>query len=294
MKCYAKKYSGDDVVFKVTPPLSKWKLKTLSKGGRLTLIKSVITPIPLYHMSIFKVNLGVLNILESIRRNFFNRVKGSDNKMSWINWNKVLASKKYVGLGVSSSFALNRALLFKWVWRFFSQGSSLWTRFIKRMYGESAALDSSYPLSKRSPWLDIIHEVAVLRSKCINQMPLILKKIDCILGSLFWEDIWIDGSALKHQYPRLYALEMSKQIKASGEFSVKSVRSLIYDPLLPKEDVATRYGYFFYYLSSLPHFSGIRFSSLLCVPYGLSTVEEFMRWWELKDIDLASYDDWLL
>ncbi|GKB65591.1 hypothetical protein Tco_0921777 [Tanacetum coccineum] len=112
------------------------------------------------------------------------------------------------------------------------------------------------------------------------------------LNSLFWEDIWMDGSALKHRYPRLYALEMFKQIsvaekinhnslvwsfrraprggveeeqqcllqsrigdfilpnipdrwvcslEASGEFSVKYVRSLIDDSLLLKEDVATRW-----------------------------------------------------
>ncbi|GJR24894.1 hypothetical protein Tco_0973421 [Tanacetum coccineum] len=43
--------SWDDVVAKVSSRLSKWKLKTLSIGGRLTLIKSVLTSIPLYHIS---------------------------------------------------------------------------------------------------------------------------------------------------------------------------------------------------------------------------------------------------
>ncbi|GKA41844.1 hypothetical protein Tco_0734504 [Tanacetum coccineum] len=50
-------------------------------------------------------------------------------------------------------------------------------------------------------------------------------------------------------------------LKATGEFFVKFVRQLIDDSILPKEEVAIR---------------------------------NFMRWWELKDIDLASYDDWLL
>ncbi|GJS45429.1 hypothetical protein Tco_0595550 [Tanacetum coccineum] len=55
----------------------------------------------------------VLKLLESIRRKNFNGVKGLERKMAWISWNKVLASKKYGGLGVSSFYALNRALLFK-------------------------------------------------------------------------------------------------------------------------------------------------------------------------------------
>nr|GEY53360.1 RNA-directed DNA polymerase, eukaryota, nucleotide-binding alpha-beta plait domain protein [Tanacetum cinerariifolium] len=63
--------SWDDVISKVSSRLSKWKLKLLSICGRLSLLKSVLTLIPLYHMSIFKVPVGVLNHLESIRRNLF-------------------------------------------------------------------------------------------------------------------------------------------------------------------------------------------------------------------------------
>ncbi|GJT28746.1 hypothetical protein Tco_0909021 [Tanacetum coccineum] len=57
----------DEVIFKLSSRLSKWKLKTLSTGCGLTLLKSVLTSIPLYHMSIFKVRIGVLNKMESIR-----------------------------------------------------------------------------------------------------------------------------------------------------------------------------------------------------------------------------------
>nr|GEW61541.1 RNA-directed DNA polymerase, eukaryota [Tanacetum cinerariifolium] len=118
----------DVVVRKLSSRLSRWKLKTLSVGGRLTLLKSVLGSIPLYHMSIFKVPKGVINNMEAIRRNFFNGSNGVNRKMSYISWDKVLISKKKGGLGVSSYFALNRALLFKWVWRFVSQDSSLWSR----------------------------------------------------------------------------------------------------------------------------------------------------------------------
>ncbi|GJX61970.1 RNA-directed DNA polymerase, eukaryota, partial [Tanacetum coccineum] len=74
--------SWDDVISKGSSRLSKWKLKLLSIGGRLTLLKSVLTSILLYHMSIFKVSIGVLNHLESIRRNFFYGVDGSDRKLA--------------------------------------------------------------------------------------------------------------------------------------------------------------------------------------------------------------------
>ncbi|GJQ99637.1 hypothetical protein Tco_0522622 [Tanacetum coccineum] len=124
-------------------------------------------------MSVFKVPKKVLNTLESIRRNFFNGIEGKDRKMSWIS----LA--------------------------FLSQGSTLWIRTIKTIYGKSGSLDSLDHSSRRSPWLDIVRKITILRSKGIDILPFIRKNV--------------------------------------GEFSVKSVHSHIDDTLLPKEDVRTRW-----------------------------------------------------
>ncbi|GKB54403.1 hypothetical protein Tco_0905156 [Tanacetum coccineum] len=49
--------------------------------------------------------------MESIRSKFFNGVDSSDRKILWVALDNVLASKLNGGLGVSSFFALNRALL---------------------------------------------------------------------------------------------------------------------------------------------------------------------------------------
>nr|GEZ25178.1 RNA-directed DNA polymerase, eukaryota, reverse transcriptase zinc-binding domain protein [Tanacetum cinerariifolium] len=181
--------SWDDVIYKVSSRLSKWKLKLLSIGGRLFLLKSVLTSIMLYHMSVFKVPIGMLNHLESIRHNFFYGVDGSDRKLVWIGWNMVLTSKKNGGLGVSSFFAHNRALLFKWVWRFLTDGSSLWTHFIKAIFGNKGALDTHKLIPIISPWQDVILDIHSLQSK----------------GEV----------TLKVLYKRLYALEMCKSISVA-------------------------------------------------------------------------------
>nr|GEZ71728.1 RNA-directed DNA polymerase, eukaryota [Tanacetum cinerariifolium] len=74
-------------------------VKTLSIGGRLTLLKAVLGASPLYNMSIFKVPKGILNSMEAIRSKFFNGMEPSPKKITWAAWNKVLASKENGGLG---------------------------------------------------------------------------------------------------------------------------------------------------------------------------------------------------
>nr|GEX85595.1 RNA-directed DNA polymerase, eukaryota [Tanacetum cinerariifolium] len=103
-----------EIVDKVKSRLSKWKLKTLSIGGRLTLLKSVLGSIPIFHMSIFRVPSKVLQVLKSIRGQFFNGHDMGSNKATWVKWNSVLTDKNHGGLGVSSLYALNRGLMLKW------------------------------------------------------------------------------------------------------------------------------------------------------------------------------------
>ncbi|GJV80075.1 RNA-directed DNA polymerase, eukaryota [Tanacetum coccineum] len=213
----------EDVISKVSNRLSNWKLKTLLIGGRLTLIKSVISSIPLYHMSIFKAPMGVLNKLESIRMNFFNGIDGMDKKISWIGWDKILASKKNGGLGVSSLYATNRALLFKWIWRFFSQDSSWWSRFIQAMHGNHGALSSCVTSLRRSPWLDIIREMHALNSKGIDLMQFLKKKLGNGENTSFWDDKWHDDGPFKSLYPRLHALETCKSISVASKLSQPSL-----------------------------------------------------------------------
>ena len=51
--------------------LSSWKGKHLSTGGRLTLINSVLSSLPMYMMSFFAIPKGVLNKLDYFRSIFF-------------------------------------------------------------------------------------------------------------------------------------------------------------------------------------------------------------------------------
>ncbi|GJR75652.1 hypothetical protein Tco_0088017 [Tanacetum coccineum] len=58
--------SWNKVIQKVTINLSTWKAKSLSVGGRLTLLKSVLGSLPTYYVSLFKAPGGVLSHLERL------------------------------------------------------------------------------------------------------------------------------------------------------------------------------------------------------------------------------------
>ncbi|GKA88918.1 RNA-directed DNA polymerase, eukaryota [Tanacetum coccineum] len=78
----------EDSIGKIKARLSIWKLKTLSVGGQLTLLKLVLGLTPVYSMSLYKVLKTALNEMESLRRNFFNGVNGVDRKIAWVQWAK--------------------------------------------------------------------------------------------------------------------------------------------------------------------------------------------------------------
>ncbi|GJS46080.1 hypothetical protein Tco_0596201 [Tanacetum coccineum] len=103
-----------------------------------------------------------------------------------------MASKDAGGLGVASLFALNRGLLFKWVWRFITQKNSLWAKVITAIHGDDGQIGKTVKPTFSSIWLNIIQEVAVMKLKGIDvtqsrgageQIQMDLKKSEsCILS----------------------------------------------------------------------------------------------------------------
>ncbi|GKA44709.1 RNA-directed DNA polymerase, eukaryota [Tanacetum coccineum] len=195
--------SRKEVTDKISSRLSKWKIKTLSSGGRLTLLKSVRTALSLYYMSIYKAPAAVLKDLESIRRDFFNGADKVDRKIAWVRWEKVLVSKNIGGLGVSSLYATNRALLFKWIWRFLTQCSSLWSSLIKAIHGVKGNIDDSQTKISGSIWKELVREFVALKSKGIDYVCFIKRKLRNGENTLFWEDIWLGNASLNLSFRRL-------------------------------------------------------------------------------------------
>nr|GEV09362.1 RNA-directed DNA polymerase, eukaryota, reverse transcriptase zinc-binding domain protein [Tanacetum cinerariifolium] len=94
---------------------------------------------------------------------FFNGADVNSKKPSWVRWKSVIAAKDVGGLRVSSLSALNRALMFKWVWRFFSQKNSLCVRVVKTLHGEDEKIGKKVQPRYPSTWLNIINEIESLK-----------------------------------------------------------------------------------------------------------------------------------
>ncbi|GKA09496.1 RNA-directed DNA polymerase, eukaryota [Tanacetum coccineum] len=205
--------SWGEVVKKVTSKLSTWKAKTLSVGGRLTLIKSVLGVIPTYYMSLFKAPEGVLKHLERIRNSFFLGADLDERKITWVSWRKVMAQKQHAGLGVNSLYALNLALIFKWIWRFKSAHSGLWLNVIKAIYGNEGSLDHlSLSYHGCSVWSGILKAIDKLKTKGFdlhNFFKLVVGNGNTIK---FWHDKWYGDVCFKEKFHMCFNLEIQKDI----------------------------------------------------------------------------------
>ncbi|GJZ03380.1 putative RNA-directed DNA polymerase, eukaryota, reverse transcriptase zinc-binding domain protein [Tanacetum coccineum] len=102
------------------------KKMSLSIGGRLTLVKSVLGSLPIYYLSLFKAPSLVIDMLESLRRRFFWGFNDSQRGINWVKWDSILAGVKDGGLGVGSIFAKNLSFLCKWKWRLYTEKDALW------------------------------------------------------------------------------------------------------------------------------------------------------------------------
>ena len=89
--------------------LAGWKKLYLSKDGRLTLLKSTLSSLPTYYLSLFTIPTHVANKIEKLQRDFL----WGNSKTHLVGWDKVCAPMANGGLGVRKLTTFNIALLGK-------------------------------------------------------------------------------------------------------------------------------------------------------------------------------------
>ncbi|KAJ0576604.1 hypothetical protein HanIR_Chr05g0226281 [Helianthus annuus] len=201
----------DPVIEVIRARLVSWKAKTLSMGGQLVLIKSVLESLPVYYLSLYKAPKAVIDTIETIMRRFLWAGSSEEKKIPWVAWDIVTTPKKKGGLGVAKLQEVNDALLLKWTWRFKKEGSSLWNKIILGCHGSSrpwAMLPCS--ASASGCWKQIVKvgEKTISNGSALNSF---------FVGSLgdgssinFWGDIWLREEPIRVIYPNLFRLEKKR------------------------------------------------------------------------------------
>ena len=191
--------------------LASWKIQYISKGGRATLIRSTLSSLPIYYLSLFRMPQKVSARLERIQRQFLWGGSDHDKKISLVRWATVCTDKRNGGIGIKSFSNMNKALLSKWSWRFANDRNSLWRRVIGCKFGESPGgwhtrdLRGGYGTSL---WKEIRKE-----------WPSFLQNSVFALGDgrriNFWKDAWCGGEALCARFPCLFNLALNKDARVA-------------------------------------------------------------------------------
>ncbi|XP_020253791.1 uncharacterized protein LOC109830842 [Asparagus officinalis] len=192
--------------------LSTWKKNSLSYGGRLVLLNSVLTSIPLYFMSFYKLPTWVIIEIDKIKKSFLWSESSQNSSFKClVNWKKVCLSKSEGGLGVKDIRVFNCALLAKWLWKYLDPNSHTGI-FLRQLYNHRGSL------------IQILHANANNSSfwnTLISFKEEFFQHIIWTIGSgeriRFWEDKWIGHNSLSSLFPSLYQLALSSNVNVRSQ-----------------------------------------------------------------------------
>lgn len=119
--------------------LSCWKGRLLSSGGRLTLINSVLTSLPMFMMSFFEIPKGVVKRLDFYRSRFFWQCDEQKRKYRLAKWDILCRPRDQGGLGIENFEIKNICLLSKWLDKILS-GEELWVELLRNKYLYASSL----------------------------------------------------------------------------------------------------------------------------------------------------------
>ncbi|KAL2453242.1 Uncharacterized protein Adt_49258 [Abeliophyllum distichum] len=194
-KGHRKIFLYDDLIQKVRSRISGWASRLLSHGGRITLIRSVLSSLPLYLLQILKPPKAVLKKLESIFARFLWDSKDHTHRLHWKRWKDLCLPTEEGGLGFRRLQDLVDTFSLKLWWLFRSQ-RSLWAQFLWGKYCQG-----THPILATVPYYA---SPVWRRLKLIG--PQAESYIAWKLGRghiFFWHDCWMGDTTLADQFPQL-------------------------------------------------------------------------------------------
>ncbi|KAJ6414226.1 hypothetical protein OIU84_006954 [Salix udensis] len=187
-----KSFLWDDLISKIAARMEGWEAKVLSPGGRITILKSILTSMPLYLLHVIVPPKSVMYRIERL----FNKFLWSSNgqkRIHWECWEDLCYPVEEGGLGMRRLKDLVKAMSLKLWWRFCTVNNLL-SNFMKSKYGyNSASFSGGASVHDSLIW----KRLSKVGRACKD---LIRWKVGC--GKInFWHDIWVDDSALSRYSP---------------------------------------------------------------------------------------------
>ncbi|GKV49628.1 hypothetical protein SLEP1_g56369 [Rubroshorea leprosula] len=204
----------EPVLKKFRAKLAIWKSNSLSSGGRITLLNSVLSAIPIFYMSLFLMPNCVASELISIQRAFLWGGVELKKRIPWVKWEHICFSKRQGGLGVIDLCRKNWALLGKWWFRLGDGVEGLWKKVVReKYYGGREEVDIKALESVRVSgiWRDILS----VGQRSVRLHDLLVKGFKWVVGDGyrvgFWRSVWVGEKSLRELCPRMFELAVNKE-----------------------------------------------------------------------------------
>jgi hypothetical protein len=165
------------LIDRIAGRLPTWKAGLMAKSGRLALVKSVLSAIPVHQLLVYSPPKKTLKQIEKIERGFLWAARAEANGGHYhVNWSHVCRPISLGGLGIPDLERQGLALRLRWLWLSRTDDRRAWSR-----------LDLQFSTEERAMFF-------ASTSMTIGNGE----------RALFWEDRWIDGRAISEIAPRLY------------------------------------------------------------------------------------------
>ncbi|PWA78971.1 RNA-directed DNA polymerase, eukaryota, Reverse transcriptase zinc-binding domain protein [Artemisia annua] len=164
---------------------------------------------------------------------------------------------------------------------------ALWVRVVKSIHGVDGLLSSSANRPRYlSVWTQIIKATNDLKEKGLDLSSFCIRKLGNGCNTSFWNDLWLGDHPLKMCFPRVFALELNKNISVAHK--KEQGTTVISFRRAPRSGIeATQWEEIKQIIDSV------------C----LSSMEDrwiwsmngsgFARWWETQIPDISTFDQWM-
>lgn len=114
-----RKIDVQPLIDKIGARLPGWKGRMMSTAGRETMVKTVLSSQPIYHLMAFPEQKWLIRKIDRIRRSFLWRGETPDKVYGGhclVNWKSSARPKAKGGLGILELERFARALRLRWLW----------------------------------------------------------------------------------------------------------------------------------------------------------------------------------